>query len=173
MKIWTVDKTFNMKKEISIAVLIFFLSDGVSDINSSPAQHLPEIQITTSETFKEIDKDLLITLPGTGTKARGKIWIRGKAKPGSFVNIVISSTYYKLGTDQRKRKLFKGEGPINTTLATIKVKTNGQGVWSTNSFNFRNRGWSEEFKIVARSVEGKNATYVIVRDDTKPIIAWD
>lgn len=120
-----------------------------------------------------IDTRLRITAPLIGSKVIGNIWIRGSAKPGSSVTITVSSTYYKLGTDQQKRKIYKGEGPLKGATIKKTIKADGQGFWKLNTINFRNHGWSESFKIVATSVEGKNSTYVTVINETKPSIAWD
>ncbi|RYY58925.1 MAG: hypothetical protein EOO05_14860 [Chitinophagaceae bacterium] len=120
-----------------------------------------------------IDPKLRINYPMIGAKVRGKTKISGNAKPGSEVSLKITSTYYKLGTDQQKRKIFQGEGPLDGPVRTIKLVTNAQGVWTATDVDFRNRGWSEKWKIVVTSVEGKNKTYIWVKDETKPAIAWD
>jgi hypothetical protein len=120
-----------------------------------------------------VDTRLRITAPLTGRKITGKVSVQGTAKPGSAIIIVVSSTYYELGTDQKKRKLFRGSGPLTGSVKKIKAKADGQGFWRIDTIDFRNRGWSETFKIVVTSVEGKNSTYVLVTNDTKPIVAWD
>ena len=120
----------------------------------------------------DIDPKLRINSPKIGSKVRGPVTISGNAKPGSEVSLKITSIYFKLGTDQKLRKIFQGEGPIDGMNRTIKVKTNARGNWTT-SVDLRNRTWSETWKIVATSVEGKNKTYVWVKDETKPSIAWD
>lgn len=152
----------------------FFLNLSVITISQDhPVLNIYKTKSDAVLGINEIDKNLRITYPLLGQKVRGKILIKGSAKPGSFVSIKVSSTYYKLGADQQKRKIFKGEGPFDGGERTVQVKVNGQGFWSTDFYNFRNPGWSQEFKIVARSVEGKNGTYVIVKDETKPIVEWD
>ncbi len=163
-------KTISMKKNIALCIgmLLFTAIMATPDSFDAGNKRHP-----LPGTASFIDTDLRITYPLIGKKVRGYIVIKGKAKAGSFVTITVSSTYYKLGVDQQKRKILKGEGPLKSEARTVRIKTNGQGFWSTNAFNFRNQGWSEEFKIVAKSVEGKNATYVTVTDDTKPAIAWD
>jgi hypothetical protein len=120
-----------------------------------------------------VDTRLRITAPLTGRKITGKVSVQGNAKPGSAITLVITSTYYELGTDQKKRKIFKGSGPLTGSVKKIKLKADGQGFWRIDTIDFRNRGWSETFKIVVTSVEGKNSTYVLVTNETKPVVAWD
>lgn len=120
-----------------------------------------------------IDTRLRITSPLIGSKVNGKVRIAGMAKSRSEVQLTITTTYYKLGTDQKRRKMFKGEGPIQAAQRSVKVKADGQGYWKVETINFRNEGWSTSFKIVARSVTGGNATYVTVVNETRPVIEWD
>ncbi len=120
-----------------------------------------------------IDKDLRIDAPLLASRQHGRIGIRGRAAKGSTVKLSITSTYYKLGTDQQKHRLFKGEGPVTGTTKNVVVKVDGQGNWSVKDINIRNHGWSETYKVVARSVTGGNATYVTFTDETRPVVQWE
>ena len=121
----------------------------------------------------EIDKDLRIDGPLLGSRQNGRITIKGRATKNSKITLKISSTYYKLGIDQQKRKVFKGEGPVNGPVKTLTVQVNGQGYWSVPNINIVNRGFTETYKVVAKSVAGGNATYVTFTDEKRPNIAWD
>lgn len=120
-----------------------------------------------------IDKNLVITGPLLGKQVNGKIKITGKATPNSKVKIEVTASYYKYKTDYKSRKISKGDGPFEDVVKYIILKANGAGMWSTTPVNFNNYGYSTIFKIVARSVVGKNATYVTVENNKLPNIAWD
>ena len=133
----------------------------------------PVITGGISRTVDTIDQRLRITTPVLGHRVIGNALIRGNAKPGSIIRLTVSSTYYDLVADQQQRKISKGAGPLKGSKRKLDVQVNGQGFWTTGKINFSNRGWSEQYKIVATSVQGKNSTYVIVTNDTKPAVQWD
>ena len=157
-------------------IFLFVLAVSVCSVRRGQSQ--PVNIVSSERKFPPgdkagIDKDLRITSPRIGSRVNGRLEVKGKAKPNSYVNVVVTSTYFKLGIDQQKRRVFKGEGPLPGRERTLKVKANGQGVWTTPSIDFRNEGWSQQFRIVVTSVEGKNATYVVVTNETRNSLAWD
>lgn len=166
-----------MKKKRWLCCLCSLLSIFISTCFSGNGYVIAQTQAAAASSainsMNIIDHNLMITWPLLMQKVRGKVPVKGKATAGSFVKITVTSEYYELGTDRQHRKLFKGNGPIKVPAKTVQVKTAANGYWSCDAFTFRNHGWSERFRIVARSVQGGNATYVVVTDETKPIVEWD
>ena len=120
-----------------------------------------------------VDKNLLIANPLHGKNVTGKVKISGKANPNSTVKVEVTASYYKYTPDYKINKLNKGEGPFDVKVKSMILKANAFGNWSTTPVNFNNYGYSTTFKIMAKSVEGKNTTYVLVENNKLPNIAWD
>ena len=165
-------------KSTLLILSIFFGTSFSSDLLS---QKLSSKEMTLTKRLNDIvilkagaiDKNLVIITPSLGKNVIGKISITGKANPNSSVKVEVSATYYKFIPDYKIEKLNKGDGPINVNPKNIIVKANASGTWTTKPVNFNNYGFSTIFKIVARSVEGNNATYVTVQNNKLPNIAWD
>ena len=132
-----------------------------------------EIGLPKKSKTENIDKKLIIANPSHGKSVTGKLKISGKANANSSVKIEVTASYYKYVPDYKINKLNRGEGPININVKNIIVKANAAGLWSTTPVNFNNYGYSTTFKIIAKSVEGKNTTYVLVENNKLPNIAWD
>lgn len=108
---------------------------------------------------------LSIIYPNHNQKVRGEIKIYGKARPGAFVKLQVSSTYFKKA--YKGEKISKGEGPLKRLNRTFSITTDRNGTWILKEINLTNAGWEENFTIKATS-EGK-AVSVNVYDHTKPV----
>jgi hypothetical protein len=131
------------------------------------------IEVSPKKETVDIDKNLVIVNPSHGKNVTGKLKITGRANPNSSIKIDVTASYYKYTPDYKKNKLNKGEGPFDTKVKNIILKTDASGNWITTPVNFNNYGFSTTFKIVAKSVEHKNITYVLVENNKLPNIAWD
>ena len=168
-----------MKSNIKILLTSFFLT--IVTANDLLAQRIPPKDSNKEKTNNAIlikkenaiDNNLVIVSPTLGQNVNGKIQISGKANPFSSVKIVLTATYYKYSPNYKTSKLEKGDGPLDAPVKNMIVKANGAGLWTSKPINFNNYGFSTNFKIVARSVERNNATFITVQNNKLPNIAWD
>ena len=174
-----------MKKKIVILLSGSFLT--ILNLNHLSAQQTILTDVTATRTTQSLlksnivriekevgaDNNLMITSPVTGTNLRGSEKITGKANPNSSVKIEVNADYYKYSPDYKASRLKQGDGPFTIGVKNIIVKANSKGFWNVNPFTFKNYGFSTTFKIVARSVEGKNATYVTVENKQLPAFCWE
>jgi hypothetical protein len=165
------------KKIILIMIIactyIFSKKSSAQNINLKELTIKKNLDAPVKNKASSIDKNLVITSPLLGKNVIGKLNIVGKANLNSTIKIEVTATYYKYAPDSKTKKLNKGEGPFEANAFNKIIKANAAGIWSTTPVNFNNYGYSTTFKIVVRSVEGKNATYITVQNNTLPNIAWD
>jgi hypothetical protein len=110
--------------------------------------------------------ELSITFPKNNQKVRGEYNIYGKAKPGSIVELHISSSYFKTARDNWQR-VSKGEGPINRMNRKFSLTADRSGNWILKSIELRNAGWEESFTIKATA--DKKTVTIRVYDNTHPV----
>lgn len=110
--------------------------------------------------------DVSITFPKNNQKVRGEYKIYGKAKPGSAVELHISSTYYKTARDNRQ-KISKGAGPLNRMNRKFRLTADRSGNWLLKSIELLNAGWEETFTIKATA--DKKTVSIRVYDNTRPV----
>ena len=124
-----------------------------------------EVGLPKKSKNEDFDKKLIIANPLHGKTVTGKIKITGRATPNTSVKIDVTATYFKYVHNYKTKTLIKGDGPFNVKVKNIILKANASGNWSTTPVSFDNYGFSTIYKIVAKSVEGKNITYNLVENN--------
>ncbi len=109
---------------------------------------------------------LSILFPKNNQKVRGEYKIYGKAKPGSVVQLHITSTYYKTARDSRQR-VSKGTGPVARMNRKFSITADRRGNWILKNIELWNAGWEESFTIKATA--DKKTVSIQVYDNTHPI----
>lgn len=109
---------------------------------------------------------LSILFPKNNQKVRGEYKIYGKAKPGSVVQLHITSSYYKTARDHRQR-ISKGAGPVNRMNRKYSITADRRGNWTLKNIELLNAGWEESFTIKATA--DKKTVSIQVYDNTHPI----
>ena len=114
----------------------------------------------------EVSQAISISFPKNNQKVRGKYKIYGKAKPGSVVQLHISSTYFKTARDSRQR-VSKGAGPIIRMNRKFSLTADRSGNWLLKEIELLNAGWEETFTINATA--DKKTVSIQVYDNTHPV----
>jgi ribosomal protein L31 len=150
-----------MNAFILISCFLFTVKNGAENsrlAGIASAQHIEKKGNPAAE--------LSILFPKNNQKVRGEYKISGKAKPGSVVQLHISSTYFKTARDSRQ-KVSKGTGPINRMNRKFSITADRSGNWLLKKIELLNAGWEETFTIEATS--DKRTVSIRVYDNTHPM----
>ena len=123
----------------------------------------------TTGSASAVDYSLTIAYPKANQKVRGDVTVRGTAKAGSEIEIIITSAYVPLKRDDKNRRFSAGDGKQARMNRKFRVKANAAGNWVMPAIDLRNRNWREEFTITAVSKTGKTSKQVMVYDDVRPV----
>jgi hypothetical protein len=138
------------------------------NLNGSDDNSFTEEANTVNLTIEAADpaQELSISFPKNNQKVRGTYKIYGKAKPGTVVELHVSSSYFKTTGDDRK-KIAKGEGPIARMNRKFSLKADRNGTWLLKEIELLNAGWEETFII--RATADKKSVSIRVYDNTRPV----
>ncbi|MBO9657996.1 MAG: hypothetical protein J7527_04150 [Chitinophagaceae bacterium] len=146
-----------------LLVSLLFFGSPVHLLNGSDAHIISVNNIVSTQHLAE---GLSISFPKNNQKVRGLYKIYGKAKPGTLVQLHVSSSYFKTTRDERK-KIAKGEGPIARMNRTFSLTADRSGTWILKEIELLNTGWEETFIIKATA--DKKSVSVRVYDNTRPV----
>ncbi|MCG2618140.1 hypothetical protein LZZ85_27805 [Terrimonas sp. NA20] len=145
-------------------ILAGFLLFNLSNDSNNPADEAMSVNLTREKAVPA--PELSISFPKNNQKVRGAYKIYGKAKPGSVVELHVSSSYFKTTRDERK-KIAKGEGPVARMNRKFSLKADRNGTWLLKEIELLNAGWEETFIIKATA--DKKSVSIRVYDNTRPV----